>query len=145
MIDRVLECDPGKTITAVKCFSRSEMFFMDHFPGYPIVPGVVQVEVMAQAGGICIRKAHPEYFNVLGSIKSAKFFKSVEPGDKCIVKVEILKLRSQYALARGIIEVDGKKVSETEVMYGIMASGKPVSDGSGLSASVSPQDGGIAL
>jgi len=120
MVDKLIEAEPGKRAVGVRCFSRSEPLFMDHFSFYPIVPGVVQIEMIAQTGGKCIRLAHPELMTVLGSVKSAKFYKPIEPGSQCIIKVEITALRKQHAIAQGVIEVDGKKVSEAEILYGII-------------------------
>jgi 3-hydroxyacyl-[acyl-carrier-protein] dehydratase len=120
LIDKLLECDPGKSAVGVKCYSRSEMFFMDHFAGYPVVPGVLQIEMIAQTGGKCLRLALDDEFTVLGSVKSAKFYKNIEPGDQCIVKVEILKQAKAYAIASGVIEVNGEKMATAEVMYGIL-------------------------
>ena len=90
---------------------------MDHFPGYPIVPGVLQVEMIAQVGGKCIMAANPEYLPVLTSVKSAQFRRAIEPGDRALIHVEV-NLRKSYSLANGWIEVEGKKVSAAEVMYG---------------------------
>ena len=89
---------------------------MDHFPGFPIVPGVLQVEMIAQLGGKCIRSANPDILPILSSVKSAKFRNKIEPGDKAIIKVEVT-VRKSYSLAKGHIEVNGKKVAEAEVMY----------------------------
>ncbi len=122
LIDRLVEVDPGKTAVAVKCFTRSEAFFEQHFPGMPIVPGVLQVEMIAQTAGKCIRALHPEYLTVLGQVKGAKFYRNIEPGDQCFIKIEVEKIRPQYALAKGHIEVNGQKVSSAEIMYGVVPS-----------------------
>ena len=118
LVDKLVELDPGKSAVGIRCFSRAEIFFMDHFPGFPIVPGVLQVEMIAQVGGKCIRAANPGILTVLSSVKNAKFRKSIEPGDQAIIKAEVLQIRSAYSVVKGYIEVDGKKVSEAEVMYG---------------------------
>lgn len=118
LVDKLLELDPGKSAVGVRCFSRAEIFFMDHFPGFPIVPGVLQVEMIAQVGGKCIRAANPNILTVLSSVRGAKFRKSIEPGDQAIIKAEVLQVRSAYSVVRGHIEVNGVKVSEAEVMYG---------------------------
>lgn len=120
MVDKIVACDPGKSAIGVRCFSRSEPMFMDHFSFKPIVPGVVQIEMIAQTGGKCIRIAHPEMMTVLGSVKSAKFYRPIEPGAQCFIKVEITSLRKTHATATGVIEVDGEKVSEAEILYGVM-------------------------
>lgn len=120
MVDRILECEPGKSAVGVKAFSRADPMFMDHFPGFPLVPGVVQVEMIAQLGGKCIVLAEPKVQPVLGSIKSAKFIRQITPGDRCVVQVQIEKLTRSYALAKGEIRVEGEKVSEAEILYGIL-------------------------
>lgn len=118
LVDKIIELDPGVRAIGVRAFSRAEIFFMDHFPGFPIVPGVLQVEMIAQVGGKCIRAAKPEILTVLSSVKSAKFRKSIEPGDQAIIKVEVVASKSSYSVVKGFIEVNGAKVSEAEVMYG---------------------------
>ncbi len=117
LVDKVLEMDPGKKALGVKCFSRSELFFMDHFPGYPLVPGVLQIEMIAQLGGKCIMSANPGFLPVLTSVKNAKFRKAIEPGDKALIHVDVT-LRKAYSIASGWIEVEGKSVASAQVMYG---------------------------
>ncbi len=109
--------EPGKSALGVKCFSRSEFFFMDHFPGYPLVPGVLQIEMIAQLGGKCIMSANPGFLPVLTSVKSAKFRKAIEPGDRALIHVDVT-LRKAYSIASGWIEVEGKSVASAQVMYG---------------------------
>lgn len=116
LVDKILEMNPGKSAVGIRSFSRAEMFFMDHFPGFPIVPGVLQVEMIAQVGGKCIRAANPKLLAILSSVKSAKFRNKIEPGDQATIKVEV-QVRKAYSLAEGIIEVNGKKVSEAVIMY----------------------------
>ena len=117
LVDKILEMHPGKSAVGVRNFSRSEMFFMDHFPGFPLVPGVLHVEMIAQVGGKCIRASNPDFFPVLSSVKSAKFRDKILPGDQAVIKVDVM-VRKSYSIATGIIEVNGKKVSEAEVMFG---------------------------
>ncbi|MEZ4741439.1 MAG: 3-hydroxyacyl-ACP dehydratase FabZ family protein [Bdellovibrionota bacterium] len=120
LIDRILECTPGKQIVGLKSFTRSEMFFMDHFHGFPIVPGVLQIEMMATTGGKAIKLADNSILPILGSVKSAKFIHNIRPGDQCKIFVEIEKLAKSYALANGRVEVDDKTVSKATIMYGIL-------------------------
>jgi 3-hydroxyacyl-[acyl-carrier-protein] dehydratase len=140
LIDKILEMVPGEKATGVRCFSRSELFFMDHFPGYPIVPGVLQIEMIAQVGGKCIMAAHPEFLPVLTSVKSAQFRKALEPGDRALIHVEVT-IRKSYSLASGWIEVEGKKAATAEVMYGHV----PVVEGMDLPGSVSRQNPGDGI
>ncbi len=116
-VDKIVEMDPGVRATGVRCFSRSELFFMDHFPGHPVVPGVLQIEMIAQLGGKCIIAAHAGILPVLTSVKSANFRSSIVPGDRALIHVEVV-VRKSYSLAKGSIDVDGKTVSTAEVMYG---------------------------
>lgn len=118
LVDKMLELDPGKSAKGVRCFTRAEMMFMDHFPGFPIVPGVLQVEMIAQVGGRCIRAAQPGILTVLASVQNAKFRKNITPGDQAIIKAEVTAIRSSYSSVKGTIEVDGVVVCEAEVRYG---------------------------
>lgn len=120
LLDRIVECDPGKSAVGIKCFSRSELFFMDHFPGYPIVPGVLQIEMMAQMAGKCIAIGNPEVLPVLGSVKNAKFYKNIVPGDQCFVRAQIIKVARQYGMAEVFVEVDKVKVSSAEILFGFV-------------------------
>lgn len=117
LIDKILECEPGESAMGTKCFSRSETFFMDHFPGMPIVPGVLQIEMMAQMAGKCIGLKVPEKLPVLGSVKNARFYRSIEPGDVCVIKAKIQKIAAQFALADAVVEVDGKKCSSATILF----------------------------
>ena len=119
LVDKIVEMHPGRSAVGVRCFSRSEPFFMDHFPGFPIVPGVLQIEMISQVSGLCIRADNPELLTVLSSVKSASFRSKIEPGDQAIIKVEVT-VRKSYSIAKGIIEVNQKKVSEAEVMFAHM-------------------------
>jgi len=118
-VDRVLDVEPGKKITALKNVSMDEPFFQGHFPGRPIMPGVLMVEAMAQAGGILVSKSKPDnddnlvYFM---SIEKAKFRKPVVPGDQLVLEVEALQSRGKVWKFKGEAKVDGKVVCEAEFM-----------------------------
>jgi 3-hydroxyacyl-[acyl-carrier-protein] dehydratase len=118
LIDRILECEPGVRAKGVKTFSRSELFFMDHFPGMPIVPGVLQIEMMAQMAGKCYAIANPEILPVLGTVKAAKFYNNVKPGDRCVIYAEIVKASKGFLVAEAYVEVEGKKVSSASILFG---------------------------
>lgn len=118
LVDKMVELDPGVSALGIRSFSISESFFADHFPGLPIVPGVLQVEMIAQVGGKCVRAARPGFLTVLSSVKNAKFRKSIEPGDQAFIRVKVLANRDSYAVVEGHIEVNNEKVSEAQVMYG---------------------------
>lgn len=119
-VDRLLECVPGKSAVGVKCFSLSDVMFQDHFPGFPIVPGVIQIEMIAQVGGKALRAELTDSLPVLAQVKTAKFIRSIEPGDRCLIKANVDTLRSNYALVSGEIFVEDKRVASATVMYGML-------------------------
>lgn len=118
LVDKMLEMNPGVSAKGVRAFSASELFFMDHFPGYPIVPGVLQIEMIAQVGGRCIRATNSEILTVLASVQSVRFRKNITPGDQAIIFAEVTAIRSGYSSVKGRIEVNGELVCEAEVRYG---------------------------
>ncbi len=124
LIDKILECEPGVSATGIKTFPRSDLLFMDHFPGLPIVPGVLQIEMIAQMAGKCIALSRPGILPVLGSVKSAKFYHNIQPGEACLIKGRIEKIARNYALAEGEIEVAGRKVSAASILFGLIDRGQ---------------------
>ncbi|MGL9728805.1 3-hydroxyacyl-ACP dehydratase FabZ [Enterococcus sp. DIV0756] len=119
LIDRVEELEAGKSIKAKKNVSVNEPFFQGHFPHEPVMPGVLIVEAMAQAGAIALLsmdefKGKTAYF---GGIDKAKFRKKVVPGDTLVLEVELTKVRSSAGCGKGIAYVDGKKVAEAELTF----------------------------
>ncbi len=124
LIDRIIECQPGVAAVGIKTFPRSDLFFMDHFPGMPIVPGVLQIEMIAQMAGKCAAMANPEILPVLGSVKNAKFYKNVNPGDLCVIKARIIKMSKNYVVGEGEIEVDGQKVASASILFGVVERSK---------------------
>jgi 3-hydroxyacyl-[acyl-carrier-protein] dehydratase len=117
-IDRVLEMEPGKRIVAVKRFSSEEEFFRGHFPGNPVVPGVIIVEALAQAGGILAYATDPEVKKMpaLVGLENVKFRKPVLPGMEIKLNVQILKRRAQMWKMKGEAFVEGAKVAEAEIL-----------------------------
>jgi len=80
-----------------------------------MVPGVIHVEMIAQAGGLCIMAANPDILPILGAIKNTKFYGKIIPGDRATIKVDVT-VRKDYSMVRGTIEVEGRRVSAAEVM-----------------------------
>lgn len=128
LIDQIIECEPGIRAKGVKTFSRSEEFFMDHFPGFPIVPGVLQIEMMAQMAGKCFAIANPGILPVLGTVKNAKFFGNVNPGDRCFIFAEITKIAKGFLVADAHVEVEGRKVSCATILFGQVPRSKLASE-----------------
>jgi len=118
LVDRVIECDDQKKIVAIKNVTFNEPFFQGHFPGVPVMPGVLQIEAMAQTGGILLNRVA----NIAGqipyfmAIDKAKFRKVVKPGDQLRIEVEIIKLRSRAVQLAGKVLVDGVVASEAELL-----------------------------
>jgi beta-hydroxyacyl-ACP dehydratase FabZ len=117
-IDGVLEMEPGERIVAVKRFRPEEEFFRGHFPGNPVVPGVIIVEALAQAGGILAYATDPEIKKMpaLVGLENVKFRKPVLPGMEVKLNVQILKRRAQIWRMKSEAFVEGIKVAEAEIL-----------------------------
>src|SRR3954447_24655686 len=101
-IDRFLEFETGKSARAIKNLSLAEDYFADHFPGYPVMPGTLILEGLAQTGGILVGEAHQFRDNVvLAKIPWARFHRPVVAGEQLIYEVEILHLRDEGASVQG--------------------------------------------
>jgi len=123
LIDNVTEFEPGKRIVGIKNVTFNEQFFIGHFPGRPIMPGVLIVEAMAQTGGILLLKDDDEVENklvVFMSIDKVKFRKSVVPGDQLVMELTMLKARSNTFKMGGKAFVKGELVCEAEMLAGIV-------------------------
>jgi 3-hydroxyacyl-[acyl-carrier-protein] dehydratase len=115
LIDRIVEFEPAKRLVAIKNVTINEPFFQGHFPGYPIMPGVLVVEAMAQAGGIIMMHELPdrdEKLVVFTGIERAKFRRPVTPGDQLRIEVEVLSFRTSAGRIDGKAYVDGKLACE---------------------------------
>lgn len=121
LIDRVLEIENGKSIKALKNVSINEPFFMGHFPKYPVMPGVLMIEAMAQAAALLS-------FSTLGvtpddktvyyfaGIDAARFKRPVGPGDQMIMDVSLLRMKAGIFKYKGVTRVDGHIACEAELM-----------------------------
>ena len=117
-VDEILEMIPGKTIRALKKIFPNEDFFKDHFPGFPVVPGVLLTEMMAQAAGKCLdaEKKH-QGKAMLARINSANFRDWVRPDQTAIINAEIKTNREKFATATCNIEVMSRKVCSAELFF----------------------------
>ena len=118
LIDRVIEMEPKKRIVALKNVSINEPHFNGHFPGYPIMPGVLIVEAMAQAGGALLMTEIPDRDHrlmVFTGIERAKFRKPVLPGDQLRIEVEVVAWRSNAVKMQGTATVDGRLACEAAI------------------------------
>lgn len=121
LVDRVVELEPGKRIVAIKNVTINEPYFLGHFPHYPVMPGVLQIEALAQAAGILsfqtmgrISDARSVYYFV--GIDSARFKRPVVPGDQLRLEVEIVRIARSIWKYAGKATVDGHVAAEAELM-----------------------------
>jgi len=123
LIDRVLEYEEGKSLVAIKNVTYNEPFFQGHFPGLKVMPGVLLIEAVAQAGGILIYLSIPDpekKLVFLSKIDKTKFRKPVIPGDQVRLEVELIKMKTKFCYVKGRALVDGDVVVEGEVMASLM-------------------------
>ncbi len=127
LIDRVVELSVGNDIKGIKSWSLDNEIFLDHFPGYPIVPGVLLTESMAQLLGLLIEKSYYETYGskhkvypILSIIQKAKFRGLVVPGDQCVVKAELISMDVNRANGKAEIEVGGVKMVESTLSFSIV-------------------------
>jgi len=118
MVDKIIECDGERRIVGIKNVTVNEPFFQGHFPGVPVMPGVLQLEAMAQTAGVMLSQkggfeGKIPYFM---SIDKAKFRKVIKPGDQMRIEVEFLSLRSKTGKVKGRIFVGDALASEAELM-----------------------------
>lgn len=121
LIDTIEELEEGKRVVAKKCISYNEPFFAGHFPQEPVMPGVLIVEAMAQAGAVAILKqpdfqGKTAYFAALNNVK---FKGKVVPGDVLMLEVEIIKVKGPIGVGSGKAYVDGKLVTQAELTFAI--------------------------
>ena len=118
LVDRVLELVPGQRVVALKNVTVNEHYFQGHFPGHPVVPGVLLVEGLAQAGGLLLLHDHAErdgkllYFT---SIEKARFRRPVVPGDQVRYEVEVVHRRPRHAKLAGKVLVGGTLAADAVI------------------------------
>ncbi|KRN04028.1 3-hydroxyacyl-ACP dehydratase FabZ [Holzapfeliella floricola] len=118
-MDYVDEINPGESIVATKNVTINEEFFQGHFPGNPVMPGVLIIEALAQAASILILKSKEFEGKTayMGAIKNAKFRKVVEPGDVLKLHVKMIKKRANMGIVETYAEVNGKKACQAELTF----------------------------
>ena len=128
LVDRVLECEPGKRVLALKNVSANEPYFQGHFPGRPIMPGVLILEAMAQAAGVLVLSAstpgrHDENVYYYVGIDDARFKKPVVPGDQLELEVKLERLLRGIGRFSCVARVGGEAVAEALILLAIRPAG----------------------
>ena len=129
MVDRVVELESGKRAVALKNVTANEPHFTGHYPGRPIMPGVLILEALAQVGGLAVMPPDQDEDTsagvpLLAGVDKARFRRPVVPGDQLRLEVEVLQSRRSTAKCKGVAFVDEEKAAEAEFMFVIAASGE---------------------
>jgi 3-hydroxyacyl-[acyl-carrier-protein] dehydratase len=121
LVDRILEVEEGKKAVGLKNVSANEEFFNGHFPDYPVMPGVLIVEALAQVGAVAMLKKEENQGRLafFAGIDNCRFKKQVRPGDQLRLEVEIVRARGSIGKGKGIATVAGELVCETDIMFAL--------------------------
>jgi len=121
MVDRVVEVEPGRRAVALKSVSVNEPHFLGHYPGQPIMPGVLILEAMAQVGGIALAgDALTGKVPLLAGVEKARFRRPVTPGDRLELESTIVRSRGSLSVMECVARVDGKVVAEAELWFTVV-------------------------
>lgn len=121
LVDRILEHEEGKRAVGIKNVSANEEYFNGHFPGYPVMPGVLIVEALAQVGAVSVLGSEKNRGKLafFTGIDNCRFKRQVKPGDQLRLEVEMTRVRGPIGKGKGVATVDGEIVCETELMFAI--------------------------
>lgn len=121
LVDRIVELEPGKRAAGIKQVSINEPFFQGHFPQYPVMPGVLITEALAQVGAVALLVAEENRgkLGFLAGLDGFRFRGQVKPGDTLTLEVEIIRMKGSIGKGRGVAKVDGSVVAEGEIMFAL--------------------------
>lgn len=118
MVDRITLVEPGHRAIGIKCVSVNEPYFPGHYPGQPIMPGVLILEAMAQVGGIAIGSQHDRgKIPLLAGVEKARFRRPVTPGDRLEIESVVLRARASMGKLQCVARVDDKVAAEAELLF----------------------------
>jgi 3-hydroxyacyl-[acyl-carrier-protein] dehydratase len=143
LIDRVLEFEPQKSVVAIKNVTMNEPFFQGHFPGAPIMPGVLVIEAMAQAGAVLLLSELEDRHSKLAvftGIDGAKFRRSITPGDQLRIEVNVVSFRPRAGKMEGKAFIDGKLACEATLTCMIVPRRQESKAGAGNSEGAAPSE-----
>ncbi len=129
LVDRVIERVPGQTVHALKNVTVNEPFFQGHFPGRPIMPGVLILEAMAQAAGLALDDQDGAPLGVLTGVDKARIRRMVTPGDQLHLHAALVRQRGRLMRAEVRAEVDGRLVAEAEILFMLLLPTEIAGDG----------------
>ncbi|MGD6966606.1 3-hydroxyacyl-ACP dehydratase FabZ [Rossellomorea vietnamensis] len=121
LVDRILEVEEGKRAVGIKNVTANEEYFNGHFPGYPVMPGVLIVEALAQVGAVAMLKKEENRGRLafFTGIDNCRFKRQVKPGDQLRLEVEMVRFRGPIGKGKAVATVDGEVVCETEMMFAL--------------------------
>ena len=126
LVDKIEELEPGVRAVGIKNVTQNEPFFQGHFPDYPVMPGVLIVEAMAQVGavGVMVKEEYRDKLALFAGIDNVRFRRQVIPGDVLTMEVEIERLRGRIGRGKGAATVNGEKACEADLMFAFADKGE---------------------
>ena len=121
LVDKILELEEGKRAVGIKNVTANEEFFNGHFPEYPVMPGVLIIEALAQVGAVAmlIKDENRGRLAFFAGIDNCRFKRQVRPGDQLKLEVEMTRVRATFGKGKAIATVDGELVCETDIMFAL--------------------------
>lgn len=121
LVDKIIEIEEGKRVVGIKNVTVNEPFFQGHFPEYPVMPGVLILEALAQTGAIAVlgQEETKGKIGFLAGVDKCRFKQQVKPGDQLRLEIEIIRMKGSIGKGKGVATVDGKVACEAEIMFAI--------------------------